>query len=288
MRTLLIGARGQLGTALRALLTGEVVAPARAEFDLGDESAISAFVSAARPDTIINAAAYNLVDRAEDEPIAAFSANAFAVRTMAIAAEAAAAVFVHISTDYVFGLDSARQTPWREDDAPGPVGVYGASKLAGEHFARVYCTRHFVLRTCGLYGRADSPGKGNFVATMLRLGRERGAVSVVDDQYCTPTSAADLAKTILALVATRRYGLYHATNSGSTTWCGLAREVFRRSGLAVDVTPITTAQFRARARRPAYSVLDGDRIAGVLGARLPSWQDALARYLHERGDLQGG
>ena len=144
------------------------------------------------------------------------------------------------------------------------------------------CPNHFILRTCGLYGRAVSPGKGNFVETMLRLGRERGAVSVVDDQWCTPTAAADLAGWIGELVASGKFGLYHATNSGSTTWCRLAREVFRCAGMTVDVTAITTADFGAKARRPSFSVLDYSKLEAVLGHRLRPWEEALADYLQSR------
>lgn len=287
MRTLLIGSRGQLGTALRSELSGEVLTPSRHELNLADGAAVARLVGECRPDFIINAAAYNLVDKAEDEPAEAFAINAFALRNLAQAAEAAGAVLLHVSTDYVFGLDGARRTPWKETDAPGPAGVYGASKLTGEYFVRAYCARSYVLRTCGLYGMAESAGKGNFVATMLRLGRERDRVSVVNDQHCTPTSAVDLARAICRLLPTGQFGLYHVTNSGATTWFDLAREVFRLAGLKTEVQPITTAQFGAKARRPAYSVLSGERLAEVIGGALPPWQDALTAYLRRRGDLAG-
>src|SRR6185369_11801259 len=126
-----------------------------------------------------------------------------------------------------------------------PLGNYGASKLAGEEFVRQMCPRHYVVRTCGLYGRASSGGKENFVDKILRLGRERDSVSVVDDQWCTPTSAADLASAIAALLHTNQFGLYHATNTGSTTWCRFAREAFRLAKVDVEVKPITTADFGA-------------------------------------------
>jgi dTDP-4-dehydrorhamnose reductase len=282
MRIVLIGAGGQLGTALGERLSGQIVAPARESLDVANPAQVREALPAARPDLVINAAAYNFVDRAEDEPERAFAANAFGVGELARICSRLDVPLVHVSSDYVFGLDDQRSTPCAEDDAPGPTGAYALSKLAGEGFVRAYCPKHFVLRTCGLYGRARSPGKGNFVETMLRVGREKGAVSVVNDQCCTPTSATDLAAAIADLIPTGQYGLYHATNAGSTTWCGLAVEIFRRSGLAVVVTPISTAQFGARAHRPAYSVLDCSKLVRAIGRPMRPWQEALADYLAAR------
>lgn len=288
MRTLLIGGRGQLGTALRSQLRGEVVSPDRAELDLANSTQVSERIRSLRPEVIINAAAYNLVDRAEDEPEVAFRQNAFAVRNLAQEVDAVGGTLVHVSTDHVFGLFENPGHPWRESDAPGPVGVYGASKLTGEFFARTLCARHLIVRTCGLYGVADSPGKGNFVGTMLRLGRQQGEVRVVDDQHCTPTRATDLAQAMADLIAAGATGLYHATNSGATTWCGFAREIFRLAGIATRVIPIRSAEFAAKARRPAWSVLSGEKLAGQRGMSMPEWTVALAEYLAERGERHCG
>jgi dTDP-4-dehydrorhamnose reductase len=285
---LLIGGRGQLGTALRAQLRGEVASPDRGELDLANAAQVSERLRDWRPELVINASAYNLVDRAEDEPHVAFQQNAFAVRQLAREVDALGGALVHISTDHVFGLDGHPGHPWRETDLPGPVSVYGASKLAGEFFARALCARHLVVRTCGLYGVADSPGKGNFVATMLRLGRQQTEVRVVDDQHCTPTRATDLARAIVDLVATRAQGLYHATNSGATTWCGFAREIFRLAGISTPVIPIRSTEFAAKARRPAWSVLSGEKLARQRGVAMPEWNVALAEYLAERGERHLG
>jgi dTDP-4-dehydrorhamnose reductase len=282
MRIVLIGAGGQLGTALMDRLSGEIVAPSRHDLDLTDAQRIHSTLAAVRPDLIINAAAYNFVDRAEDEPERAFAVNALGVGVLARSCGELDVALVHVSSDYVFGLDDGRSTPYSEGDPPAPTGAYALGKLAGEGFVRAYCPKHFVLRTCGLYGRAKSPGKGNFVETMLRLGRERGAVSVVDDQWCTPTSAADLAAAIVELVPTGQFGLYHATNTGSSTWCGFASEIFRRAGMKVSVRPISTAQFGARARRPGYSVLDCSKLARAIGRPMRSWQEALDEYVEAR------
>jgi dTDP-4-dehydrorhamnose reductase len=283
MRIALIGAAGQLGTALTRTLTGDELIPLPHDaVEITNVASVRAALETHRPELVINTAAYNLVDKAEDEPERACAVNGLGARNVATACAAENVTLVHISSDYVFGLAGARTTPYLESDAPGPQSAYAVSKLAGEYFVRAICPRHFVVRTCGLYGRATSPGKGNFIETMLRLGRERGAVSVVDDQCCTPTSALDLARAIDRLIRTDRYGLYHATNGGSTTWCGLAAEAFRQAGLTVNVLPITTAQFNAKAQRPPYSVLDCGKLERAIGWALPRWQDALQEYLSER------
>jgi dTDP-4-dehydrorhamnose reductase len=288
VRTLLIGGRGQLGTALRGQLPGDVVSPDRGQLDLTDEAQVAERVRAERPQLVINAAAYNLVDRAEDEPEIAFQQNAFALRHLAREVDAIGAMLVQVSTDHVFGLEGSPGHPWRENDLPGPVSVYGASKLTGEFFARTLCSRHLIVRTCGLYGVADSPGKGNFVGTMLRLGRQQREVRVVDDQHCTPTRATDLARAIVDLVAAGTQGLFHITNAGATTWCGFAREIFRLAGISTPVIPIRSSEFAAKARRPAWSVLSGDKLASQRGVAMPGWNVALAEYLAERGELHRG
>lgn len=288
MRIALIGAAGQLGTALSARLTGKLIPIGRDALDISDGDRVHQMLPNAEPDLVINAAAYNFVDRAEEEPDQALAINALGPRFLAETCAALDVPLVHVSTDYVFGSDTARQVPYTESDSPGPLGAYARSKLEGENLVRGACSRHFVVRTCGLYGRAASPGKGNFVETMLRLGRERGVVSVVDDQWCTPTAAVDLADAIARLIETEAYGLYHATNSGSTTWCQFAIEIFRLAGLMVNVKPISTAQFGARAARPAYSVLDSSALAETIGRPLRPWQEALAAYLNSRSDNSGG
>ncbi len=282
MRIALIGATGQLGAALTKRLAGEIVPLGRDAVDLADAGRVHEALGFASPEIVINAAAYNFVDRAEDEREQAFAVNARGPWALARACAALDVPLVHVSSDYVFGREVQRAAPYTESDAPGPVSEYGRSKLAGEYFVQAVCPKHYVLRTCGLYGRAVSAGKGNFIETMLRLGRERGMVSVVDDQWCSPTSAADLAGWIAELIATGKFGLYHATNSGSTTWCRLAREIFRSAELAVEVKPITTVQFGAKANRPGYSVLNCSKLAAAIGHPLRPWEELLAEYLKRR------
>jgi len=282
MRIVLIGAAGQLGTAVSARLPGEVIPLGREGLDISDARSICDALPRAQPDLVINAAAYNFVDRAEDEFDRAMAVNALGPQYLAETCASLGTPLVHVSSDHVFGQDAGRKTPYQENDPPGPLSAYARTKLKGEQLLQAAWSKHYILRTCGLYGRAVSPGKGNFVETMLRLGRERGAVSVVDDQWCTPTAAADLAGWITELVTTGKFGLYHATNSGSTTWCRLAREIFRCSGMTVDVKAITTADFGAKARRPAWSVLDCSKLESALGHRLRPWVEALPDYLRSR------
>jgi dTDP-4-dehydrorhamnose reductase len=191
---------------------------------------------------------------------------------------------MHISTDYVF--DGAKRAPYVETDAPNPLSAYGASKLAGELLIRAAWPKHYIVRTCGLYGRAGASGKGgNFVNTMLRLAREGKPIRVVGDQICTPTATADLAAQLALLIETRAWGTYHATSAGGCAWSAFAAEIFRLAaarGLiaaAPAVTAISSAEFGAPARRPPYSVLENRALADLGLDRMRPWQDALAGYI---------
>lgn len=280
-RIAIIGSAGQLGTALMREL-GERAVPLRhQQVELTDLANLREVLTNLGPTAVINTAAYNWVDKAEDEPLVAYTVNALAPRNLAIVCAELQIPAMHISTDYVFGqasIDGQFPAPFQETDAPGPVSAYGVSKLAGEYFVRAVAPQHFVVRTCGLYGNAESTGKGNFVKTMLRLGRERGSVRVVSDQQCTPTSTADLAPALVKLLESKQYGLYHLTNSGATTWYDLAQSIFQVAKLTVNVEPITTREFAAKAPRPAYSVLNCNK-AKSIGIELPTWQSALERYV---------
>lgn len=282
MRIAVIGARGQLGTDVVPLLGDEVVPLGHEEIDITDPSRVAAVLSQVRPECVINVAAWNLVDQAEDEPEVAFAVNAFGPRNLARYCGTNGLTLLHVSTDYVFGLDATGNHPWTETDAPGPVSAYGTGKLTGEYFVRSLCPKHFVVRTCGLYGLRGARGKGNFVETMLRLGRERDELRIVNDQRCTPSATVDVARALAALVRTEAYGLYHATNSGDMTWYEFAREIFRQAGITVRTVPIDSATFGAKAKRPPYSVLDCSKLKCVIGCELPPWQAALRRYLAAR------
>jgi dTDP-4-dehydrorhamnose reductase len=282
MRTVILGAAGQLGRELVGCLGGAVPL-ARAEADLTRPEALHEALKALRPDAVVNCAAYNFVDRAEAEPGAAFAVNAWAVRDLARVCRDLGCILVHFSTDYVFGLDEARRTPYAEADAPGPLNVYGLSKLAGEYLLRAALPRHLIIRTCGLYGVWGSGGKGsNFVETMLRLAGQGRPLRVVADQVCTPSYAADVAAAAAALLRASTYGVYHIRNGGECSWHEFAAAVFELARVEADLTAITSAEYGAAARRPAYSVLGTASYEALGLPPLPPWRDALARYVRAR------
>ncbi len=286
MRYAVLGAAGQLGRDLCPRLPGEVMALSRTgspAVDLARPESLRAIFEGKPPDVVINCAAYNFVDRAESEPQEAFAVNAWGVRELAQLCRDHNCLLVHFSTDYVFGLDAKHREPWTEGDAPGPISVYGLSKLAGEYLVRAICPRHLVIRTCGLYGVWGSGGKGgNFVETMLRVATQGKPLRVVNDQICTPSYTVDVAETTLALLQSERPGLYHITNSGSCTWHELARTIFELADVSANLTPIPSREYPTPARRPAYSVLAHAALR-ELGIPSPRpWREALAAYLRER------
>ena len=284
MRIAILGAAGQLGRDLSPLLQrfGEVRELSRAELNLDDPAEVRTYFDAEKPAWFVNCAAYNLVDQAEADPSPAYRTNAWGVRYLAEAARDARCRLLHFSTDYVFGLHS-KSTPWTETDAPGPVSEYGRSKLAGEYAALAADPRHLVLRTCGLYGVWGSGGKGtNFVETMLKLAGQGKPLKVVADQVCTPTATADLATAAVELMASGATGLFHATNAGEMTWHDFAAEIFRQAEIDANLSPTTSAAFGALARRPGYSVLNCDKLAGVGVTPMRDWREALAGYLRTR------
>lgn len=286
MKILVAGARGQLGEDLARLLAGrDVTALDRGGLDVTDASAVAACVAALAPDVVLNAAAWNKVDDAEDQLEEAFRVNALAPRFLAQACHTAGALLVHFSTDYVFGGDA--RTSHREEDPPRPLGVYAASKLVGEHLVAATCARHMIVRTSGLYGLHGRGG--NFADTMLRLAAEAKTVRVVNDQVLTPTFSEDLARKTVEIVdrwARHRsedlLGLWHVTNAGRCTWYEFAAEIFRVRGLAVDLRPIGTREYGARAPRPACSVLAHGHLERAGLDDLRDWRAALADYLRRR------
>jgi len=283
MKIAILGAGGQLGQDLMRVLPGDVVGLRRPDADLTQPDSLSAALRQHRPSIVINCAAYNFVDRAENEPDVAMAANAHGVQALAAVCGDLGSALVHISTDHVFGADAERRTPYVETDVPGPVNVYGRSKLAGEELVRSLCDRHYVVRTCGLYGNHGQGGKGsNFVEAILKRAANGSPLRVVHDQQCSPTSTADLARAISAIIGTTVYGLYHITNAGSCTWFEFAQAIVRETGLAADVAPITTAEYGAKAHRPAYSVLECGKYARLGLAPMRPWGEALRDYLQSR------
>jgi len=272
MRILITGARGQLGHALQQTLSGEdLILTDLPEFDLTQSESESQIV-AARPSVILHAGAYTNVDGAEREPDRALAVNAQGTAFVARAAAALNARLIYVSTDYVF--DGSKATPYREEDVPHPINVYGQSKHEGEIAALTGCPDTLVVRTAWLYGHAGN----NFVKTITRLAREKPFLEVVGDQRGCPTNADDLALALKDLLTSDLRGICHVTNTGDCTWYEFAEAIVRFMDLSTPVRPITTAQAGRLAKRPAYSVLAHGRL-GTVRKLLPHWQDALARFM---------
>lgn len=288
LRLLVTGRDGQVATALaeRAGPGLEVIRVGRPELDLAGQQDPAPVFAARRPDVIVNAAAHTAVDRAESEPDLAWAINARGAGLVARAAADLGVPVIQISTDYVF--DGTGRRPLTETDPVGPLGVYGASKRVGEEAVAAATTDHVILRTAWVH----SPGGSNFVRTMLRLAESRDTVRVVDDQFGTPTSALAIAaaiETVARNLVTRRHdpalrGLFHMTDHGGpVSWAGFAAEIFRQSaargGPSAQVEPIPSSDYPTPARRPAWSVLDGTRLARVHGVMMPDWREDLAVVL---------
>jgi dTDP-4-dehydrorhamnose reductase len=284
---LVVGRDGQLARSLAEKASARGLAlsfAGRPETDLAEPDTLRRAVARSGAGLIINAAAHTAVDQAEDEPEAAHALNAVAPRVLAEAAREAGARLIHVSTDYVF--DGSGDRPWREDDPTGPRSVYGRSKLEGEEAVRAALPDHAIVRTAWVY----SPFGRNFVRTMLTLAETRDSLSVVGDQVGNPTSALDLADGLLAIADTweRAPGLgsgatYHLAGTGSASWAEFAREIFAlsraRGGPSATVTAIATADWPAKAPRPANSRLCSDAFADTFGYRAPPWTDSLAEVV---------
>ncbi len=277
MRLLLTGSTGQVGSALLHTLPalGEVIAKSRPALDLANADSVRHAVREARPDVIVNAAAYTAVDQAESEEALATAVNGQALAVFAEEAARRGALLVHFSTDYVF--DGEKPSPYVETDRTHPLNAYGRSKLSGEQAIQRSGCRHLIFRTSWVY---SNTGK-NFLLTMLRLARERKELRVVDDQHGAPTSSRALADAVprtisAALRNPELLGLYHMSAQGSTTWCGFARAIV---GRRAKVVPIASSEYPTPARRPRNSVLDNSKLEKSFGVRLPSWQQGLEQVL---------
>ncbi len=297
---LLTGVNGQVGGECLPLLQamGEVVAPTRAELDMTDTEAVRAFVQRMRPRWIINPAAYTAVDKAESEAELAYAINSDAVKALAEEAAKLGAPILHFSTDYVFAGGGTE--PWHEDDPTSPLGVYGASKLAGEEALAASGAPYMVFRTSWVYG----PRGKNFLLTILRFAREKEEMKIVADQHGAPTSARDLARLVAHIVARFEResavtgkplaevfipssGIYHACDAGFTTWYDFANEFTQRAQEAepeqrfARLLPISTAEYPTPAKRPSNSRMDCGKLEKNLGFTMPSWQESTAEVMRE-------
>jgi dTDP-4-dehydrorhamnose reductase len=289
MKVLLIGANGQLGSDLNKVFRADgdtVVALTHAQVDVCNDEQVSAALGQAKPDVVLNTAAFHKVEECEKKPELAFQVNASAPMRLAAACQKSGSVLVHFSTDYAFG-GYARNTPFEETDRPAPLNVYGVSKVAGEDLIAYNTERYFVVRVCGLYGIAGSSGKGgNFVENMLKKALAGDAIKVVGDQVLTPTYTVDLAEAVRKLVLSGKFGLYHLSSEGQCSWYEFTRHIFECAGIKANLSSCKTSDFFSPVKRPAYSVLSKAKLRG-LGLSIPSWQDALPRYLKEREGKSG-
>ncbi|MBI3621653.1 MAG: dTDP-4-dehydrorhamnose reductase [Nitrospirae bacterium] len=286
MKVLLIGAKGQLATALRPRLEAaghQVAGLTHEECDLASPAAVSRQLDAHTPEAVINAAAYNQVDRSETAIEEAFAVNGYGPGGLATACAARRIALMHVSTNYVF--DGRRDRPYDEADGPNPLSVYGLSKLAGERLVQAHASRSFIVRTTGLYGRHAGRKAGeNFVERILTAASNGAPLRVVNDQIATPTYTGHLAEAMARLLATTAYGLYHLTNSGGCSWWEFTRAILDRAGVRAEVQPVSSEAFGSAALRPAFSVLVSRRSAGAGLPPLPTWQEGLDAYFRERGE----
>lgn len=286
----LIGCNGQLGQDLvkvwaRRFPDDRLVGLTHAEISVEDPASVAGVLPPLKPDLVVNTSAYHRVDLVEETPVPAFAVNATGPLNLARACRELDADLVHFSTDYVFSGKLRR--PHVESDPVDPINVYGVSKAAGEMLVAFSHPRHYLIRSCGLYGLAGSAGKGgNFVETMLRKARAGEAIRVVDDQVLTPTSTPVLAEQVAELVEHGEPGLYHATCQGECSWYEFAAEIFRQAGLSPQLSPQSTAHAGSPATRPSYSVLENARLKRLGIDVLPSWQEALAGYLALRAEAR--
>ena len=285
MNVAVIGGNGQLGSDVVSAFRerhDHVFSLTHAELEVSSFESVRTSLQEKMPAVVVNTAALHHVERCEQEPAAAYAANAIGARNIAQATRDIGATVIHISTDYVF--DGKKNTPYVEDDLPIPLNVYGNSKLAGECYVRTINPKHFVLRTSALYGNHRCRGKGgrNFIDLMLELALTRGRARVVDDEFVSPTPTYDLARQIVLLSRCDSYGLYHATSEGSCSWYEFAREIFSLAGLQVKLEIAEPGEFPTKVSRPAYSVLENHGLKQLGLNRLVSWKEGLATYLTEK------
>ena len=275
-KVIVTGANGQLGRAMNQQYAGsteyELINTDVGELDITNIDHVMEFARNMKPYAIINCAAYTAVEACESEEDLAFGINAIGARNLSIAAHETGAKLVHVSTDYVF--DGNGNRPYRETDPVGPQGAYGRTKLAGENFVKEFSDRHFIVRTAWLYG----DGK-NFVKTMLRLSETHDKVRVVRDQVGSPTSTVELAKAIAYLLPTENYGLFHGTCEGDCSWAQFTEEIFRLAGRKTAVEAITSDEYGAVVKRPAYSILENYMFKMTTDFMFSDWHDAIAEYL---------
>lgn len=278
MKVLVTGVKGQLGYDVMAELARrniEAIGVDIDEMDITDKISVEKVIGEAAPDVVVHCAAYTAVDAAEDNEALCRRVNAGGTRNIAEVCKKLDCKMVYISTDYVFDGQGTR--PWEPDDERHPLNVYGQTKYEGELAVQENLSKYFIVRIAWVFGKN---GK-NFVKTMLKLAETHDKLTVVNDQFGSPTYTYDLARLLVDMIQTDKYGIYHATNEGICTWYEFACEIFRQAGVKIEVTPVPASEYPAKAKRPENSRLDKSKLTENGFERLPSWQDALARYLKE-------
>lgn len=279
MKVLVTGVKGQLGyDVMRELKKRghEAVGVDIDEMDITDAGQVRQVLTKTAPEAVIHCSAFTAVDRAEDEVDLCRRVNAQGTKNIAEVCEELDCKLLYLSTDYIFSGDGER--PWEPEDEPNPLNVYGQTKYEGEQEVKARCNKHFIVRISWVFGINGN----NFIKTMLRLGKEKGAVKVVDDQIGSPTYTFDLAILLVDMIESEAYGEYHATNEGICSWYEFAKEIFRAAGMDdVTVTPVATGEFPAKAKRPKNSRMSKEKLVKNGFNKLPTWQDAVRRYLEE-------
>ncbi len=276
MKVLVTGVKGQLGFDVVKELEKrniEAVGVDIEEMDITDAECVDRVIREAAPDAVIHCAAYTAVDAAEDNEELCRKVNAEGPQNIAIVCKALDIKMIYISTDYVF--DGQGERPWEPEDERNPLNVYGQTKYEGELAVQNTLDKYFIVRIAWVFG---VNGK-NFIKTMLRLAETHNRLTVVNDQYGSPTYTYDLARLLVDMVLTEKYGVYHATNEGICTWYEFACEIFKQAGVDIEVVPVSAAEYSAKAKRPENSRMNKDKLEANGFERLPSWQDALKRYL---------
>lgn len=278
MKVLVTGANGQLGYDIVKELQKqniECYGAVRKDFDIVDFEATEKFITNYMPDAVIHCAAYTAVDKAEDEQGLCYLVNASATENIAEICKKINAKMLYISTDYVF--DGTKDGFYEVDDKPNPINVYSKTKLLGEQAVQKILDKYFIVRISWVFGEHGN----NFVKTMLRLGKERKEISVVADQYGSPTYTADLAPLLVEMIQTEKYGVYHVTNEGVCTWAEFAEEIFKIVGMDVKVKYIATTEYKTMAKRPLNSRLSKKSLIINHFKTLESWQNAVKNYVRE-------
>lgn len=278
MKILVTGVKGQLGYDVVKALESRGYQPVgvdREEMDLMNNNMIQNFIMNLKPEAIIHCAAYTAVDQAEEEVEICYQINAEAVKVIAECAKTLDIPMIYISTDYVF--DGTKASEYVETDIPNPINVYGASKLKGEQYVQQLLEKFYIVRISWVFGINGN----NFIKTMQRLGNEHDELNIIHDQVGSPTYTADLASLLVDMIETNRYGIYHATNEGYCSWYEFAAEIFKQSQLDVTLHPITTDQYKTKAKRPLNSKMSKQKLSDYGFHRLPTWQEALKNYLNQ-------